>query len=240
MFNMPGAVVALSLILAGIHALRVWVIDREMDVDLLMRFAFFPARYDPAVRAEVQFPDGFAGDAWTFVTYGFLHGDFSHLAVNVFWMAAFGSAVAWRFGTVRFFVFSAVATICGALFHLIFHFGEFVPMIGASAAVSGLMAAAARFAFAASGPFFGHDAGPARWRRPAPPLRVALRDVRVIVFLSVWFGLNILIGLGGSSLFGDGVSIAWEAHIGGFFAGLFLFPFFDPIPRRPVWTPPFG
>ncbi len=232
--NMPGVVIAISVVLAGIHIIRVWFLDREQDIDLLVLFAFMPARYDPAVTAGFQFPGGFAGDVWTFVTYGFLHGDFAHLAVNVFWLAAFGSAVAWRFGVVRFLVFSAVATISGALFHLFFHFGEPVPMIGASAAVSGLMAAAARFVFSTGGAFQRLAAADDRWRRPAPPLRIALRDARVMVFLGVWFGLNIIVGLGSGSFLGEGVSIAWEAHIGGFFAGLFLFPLFDPVPGRAV------
>lgn len=229
---MPGVVVSIVVLLIAIHVVRAWVLDPERDIDILVLFAFMPARYDPLIAASFQLPGGYASDVWTFLTYGFLHGDFAHLAVNVFWLAAFGSAVARRFGVIRFLLFSAVATICGALFHLIFHFGEPVPMIGASAAISGLMAAAARFVFSVGGPFQRLTADSDRWRQPAPPLSIALRDIRVVVFLSVWFGLNIIIGLGGSTLLGEGTSIAWEAHIGGFFAGLFLFPLFDPVPRR--------
>lgn len=233
-FNMPGVVVALSVLLVGIHAVRVWALDREQDLELLIYFAFMPARYDPTITAGYRFPGGSAGDVWTFVTYGLLHGDFAHLAVNVFWLAAFGSAVARRFGVARFMVFSAVATIGGALFHLMFHFGEPVPMIGASAAVSGLMAAAARFVFSAGRSLHAFTAADSRWRRPAPPLRVAIKDPRVMVFLGVWFGLNIIIGLGSGSFLGEGASIAWEAHIGGFLAGLFLFPLFDPVNAAPI------
>jgi membrane associated rhomboid family serine protease len=32
---------------------------------------------------------------------------------------------------------------------------------------------------------------------------------------------------------GEGQSVAWQAHIGGFLAGLLLFRLFDPIPRAP-------
>jgi len=60
---------------------------------------------------------------------------------------------------------------------------------------------------------------------------VTLRDPRVIVFLAVWFGLNVLFGLGSLSLTDDQQSVAWQAHIGGFVAGLVLFPFFDPVAR---------
>ena len=232
-FNLPPVIVVAGAVLVVIHALRVWVLDREADLDLLVLFAFLPVRYDPQVTASVSFPGGLAGDAWTFLTYGFLHGDFAHLAINVFWLAAFGSAVAWRFGAIRFLGLSAIATICGAVVHLLAHFGEAIPMIGASAAVSGLMAAAARFAFTSRRSFVleGYENG--RWRQPAQPLRTVLRDTRVVVFLAVWFGLNIVVGLSSGAIFGDGTSIAWEAHIGGFFAGLFLFPFFDPVPTGP-------
>jgi membrane associated rhomboid family serine protease len=64
---------------------------------------------------------------------------------------------------------------------------------------------------------------------PAAPLAVALRDMRIVVFLASWFGLNLLFGLGTLAIVGAEQSIAWQAHIGGFLAGLLLFPLFDPV-----------
>jgi membrane associated rhomboid family serine protease len=107
-----------------------------------------------------------------------------------------------------------------------------IPMVGASAAVSALMAGAARFVFSAGGPLRTFQgAGPEVFRRPALPLAAALGDRRVAIFLAVWFGLNLVFGLlpdGGGLASG---AIAWEAHVGGFLAGLLLFPLFDPVPR---------
>ena len=54
---------------------------------------------------------------------------------------------------------------------------------------------------------------------------------RVLGFLAVWFGVNIIFGLGSISIGTDGASVAWQAHIGGFLAGLMLFSLFDPVPR---------
>ena len=51
--------------------------------------------------------------------------------------------------------------------------------------------------------------------------------------LVVWFGLNLLFGLGSLSFGGAEQSVAWEAHIGGFLAGLLLFSWFDPVPDIP-------
>jgi membrane associated rhomboid family serine protease len=127
----------------------------------------------------------------------------------------------------------AVTAAAGAAAHLLTHEHALAPMIGASASVSGAMAAAIRFAFV-RGSFLSFNRGDAdaAARVPAQPLLQALRDRRVIGFLAVWFGVNIIFGVGAIAIGTDGASVAWQAHIGGFFAGLLLFSLFDPIPRR--------
>jgi membrane associated rhomboid family serine protease len=115
--------------------------------------------------------------------------------------------------------------------HLVTHAGEQYPMIGASASISGTMAAAIRFAFQRGGPLgmlrSGDDAA---YRVPALPLSGVLRDARVLLFLAVWFGINIVFGVGSFPSLTGGESVAWQAHIGGFLAGLLLFSLFDPKP----------
>jgi membrane associated rhomboid family serine protease len=66
---------------------------------------------------------------------------------------------------------------------------------------------------------------------PALSLWRALRNPRVLGFLAVWFGVNIVFGLGSISVGTEGATVAWQAHIGGFIAGLMLFSLFDPVPR---------
>jgi membrane associated rhomboid family serine protease len=56
----------------------------------------------------------------------------------------------------------------------------------------------------------------------------------VLAFLLVWFGVNLIFGIGSIAIGSDGASVAWQAHIGGFFAGLVLFSLFDPVPRQRV------
>jgi membrane associated rhomboid family serine protease len=231
MLNVPWVVSATLLALGLIHVTREWILSLRQDLTLLEWFAFIPARYDPAVVVR-GVPGGLAAQIWTFVTYAMIHGDWVHLCVNGVWLLAFGSAVARRFGAPRFLMFFAVTAAAGAAMHLATHQGEPVPMVGASAAISGFMAAAIRFVFQGGGPLGllpRHEAH--AYHVPAAPLRAAFSDPRILAFLAVWFGLNILFGLGSLSLAGEDQQVAWQAHIGGFLAGLLLFPLFDPVGR---------
>jgi membrane associated rhomboid family serine protease len=54
----------------------------------------------------------------------------------------------------------------------------------------------------------------------------------VLAFLAIWFGVNIVFGVGSIAVGMEGATVAWQAHIGGFLAGLLLFSLFDPV--RPV------
>src|SRR6185437_2045339 len=195
-------------------------------------FGFIPKRYDTTL-LDVTFPGGAGAKVWTFVTYSLLHANLSHIVFNVLWLLPFGSALARRFGAVRFYLFMAVTAAAGALAHFITHEHALAPMIGASASVSGAMAAALRFAFV-RGSFLSFSRGDADAAAKVPALSLwrALRNGRVLAFLAIWFGVNIIFGVGSITIgLGEGQSVAWQAHIGGFLAGLILFSWFDPVPR---------
>ncbi|WP_049766114.1 rhomboid family intramembrane serine protease [Rhodopseudomonas palustris] len=227
--TLPGALTAYVALLAVIH-LRV-LLPPDLEYWTIEMFGFIPMRYDSTLLAT-PFPGGTAAKIWSFVTYSLLHANLSHILFNVLWLLPFGSALARRFGAVRFFVFMAVTAIAGALAHLVTHEHAMAPMIGASASVSGAMAAAIRFAFV-QGSFLSFRRGDAETAAlvPAQPLSRALRDPRVLGFLAIWFGINIVFGVGSIAIGAEGASVAWQAHIGGFFAGLLLFALFDPVPR---------
>jgi len=228
--TLPGALTAYVLLLAVIHVVRM-PLPFDIDDVVIQMFGFIPKRYDSTLLA-ITFPGGTGAKVWTFVTYSLLHANLTHIGFNVLWLLPFGSALARRFGAVRFFLFMAVTAVAGALAHLVTHEHAVAPMIGASASVSGTMAAAIRFAFV-RGSFLSFSRGDAdaAARVPALSLLRALRNTRVLGFLAVWFGVNIIFGIGSIAIGADGASVAWQAHIGGFFAGLVLFSLFDPIPR---------
>ena len=227
---LPGALTAYVVLIAAIH-LRV-LLPVELENWTIDVFGFIPKRYDFTL-LNITFPGGAGAKVWTFVTYSLLHANLSHIGFNVLWLLPFGSALARRFGPVRFFVFMAVTAAAGALAHLLTHEHAIVPMIGASASVSGTMAAAIRFAFV-KGSFLSFRRGDADAAAKVPALSLAhaLRNTRVLGFLAIWFGVNIIFGVGSIAIGGgDGASVAWQAHIGGFLAGLMLFSLFDPVPR---------
>jgi membrane associated rhomboid family serine protease len=228
--TLPGALTAYVLLLAGIHVVRM-LLPFDVDDLVVEMFGFIPKRYDSTL-LDVTFPGGAGAKVWTFVTYSLLHANLTHIGFNVLWLLPFGSALARRFGAMRFFLFMAVTAAAGALAHLVTHEHAVAPMIGASASVSGTMAAAIRFAFV-QGSFLSFSRGDAdaAARVPALSLLAALRNGRVLGFLAVWFGVNIIFGLGSIAIGAEGASVAWQAHIGGFLAGLMLFSLFDPVRR---------
>ena len=249
-FNVPTSVMVAITLLIVIHA---FVTFLHEPIEIILDFGFVPARLlllfgdDPLNQLLAQarsMPDSAAAarlaalaqytleeDAakpWTMLTYALLHGSWQHLVVNGIWLLAFGAPVARRFGTARFYSFLAFTAFAGALFHFLSHMDGVEPLIGASASVSGAMAAATRFVFqpgAPLGPFplQGENAYLLR----ALTLRETFSDRRVLIFLAIWFAVNFVSGVMSPTFMG-GDSIAWEAHVGGFVGGLFAFRFFDP------------
>jgi membrane associated rhomboid family serine protease len=150
------------------------------------------------------------------------------VAINGIWLAAFGTPVARRLGNVRFVLLAVLTAFGGAAAHVWMHPAQALPLVGASAAVSGMMAAAAWFMFA-----------PAVWlpegrvaeahERPREHLRDLVRNRRVVIFLAVWLVANYVSAVLAQPLGITEASIAWEAHVGGFLVGLALFPVLDPL-----------
>lgn len=213
-FNLPGVVVALIAICVGIHLIRYYVLSDERDFWVLLHFAFIPLR----------FSGGYALDIYAFLspwTYSLLHGGFGHLAVNTIWLAAFGSPLANRIGTVRFLLFWLVTSLAAVGLHYALHSGDATPLVGASGAISGMMGAAARYGFSVD-----RRRGKAAFDGPVRSIPMVFRSRAAVTFLLVWFAINLIMGLGIGSPDMAG-RIAWEAHIGGFLAGFLLVRLFD-------------
>jgi len=190
-------------------------------------FAFIPARFGPA-----PFPQAPGSAYWSMLTYGFLHADWVHLLTNSLWLAIFSKPVATRLGAARYLILLVVSVIAGAVASLIIHWGQDLIMVGASAGVSGVLAAAipvmyGRFDFLRNN------------MRPLRPLEI-LTDRRALTFTVMWLALTLVTASSqyftGQALIEQRI-IAWDAHLGGFIMGFIAFYALDAtIARKPVHT----
>jgi membrane associated rhomboid family serine protease len=214
MFNLPGVVTAFIVACVGIHLVRLYVLDDEQDFWLLVQGAFIPLRYSGEFPIDVY---AFTSPA----TYSLLHGSIAHLAVNMIWLAAFGSPLANRIGPMRFVLFWIVTSVAAAGLHYVLYMTSPAPLIGASGAISGMMGAAARFGFR-----IDRSSGRAAFAGPVLPIATVLTMRGTVAFLAIWMAINLATGLIGI-VPGEESQIAWEAHIGGFVVGFFFISGFD-------------
>jgi membrane associated rhomboid family serine protease len=139
----------------------------------------------------------------TLVTYMFLHAGWLHLLSNMLFMWVFADNVEDAFGYAGFLLFYLICGIAGGLVFALMSAGSTAPLIGASGAVSGVLAAyMVLFPKARVWVLFF--------------LRIPWR-MSALWVLGLWFGFQVL------SLFmpvDSEIQVAWWAHIGGFLAGL--------------------
>ena len=182
-------------------------------------FSFIPARFGPE-----PFPMIPGSQYRSFLTYALLHANWLHLAINSVWLLIFGTITARYLGVVRFLLLAAISAIAGAAVTLAFHWGQQYLMVGASGAVSGMMAAAVPIMYGRSG---RSGFWPTGDRDGSEPLSFAelMRNRNALIFAAIFLVLTLFsgaTGFTGNSFMGED-SIAWEDHLGGFVAGLACF-----------------
>ena len=139
-FNLPAVVGGLIALLLAIHAGRVFFLGADADLQVILDFAFIPIRETHPETYSDLAAIGDGARVWTFITYAFLHGDWGHVLINSVWLAAFGSPLARRFGATRFLLYAAAGAIAGVAVHLAIYPASAAPVVGASAAISAMMA----------------------------------------------------------------------------------------------------
>jgi len=151
---------------------------------------------------------GHLGSVSTVLTSMFLHGGWGHLILNMWSLYIFGDNVEEKLGRVRYLLFYALTGFAAALAHAAVDPDSPLPMVGASGAISGVLAA---------------------YMRLFPRARIItlvpiviffiIREWPAWLYVVVWFGIQLLFGLGA---LGGSSDVAFFAHIGGFLAGLYL------------------
>jgi membrane associated rhomboid family serine protease len=80
---------------------------------------------------------------WRIVSYMFLHGGFFHILLNMWGLYLFGTMLEQNIGSTKFLILYFISGIAGALLWIVFNLNSIVPCVGASAALFGVMVAAA-------------------------------------------------------------------------------------------------
>jgi membrane associated rhomboid family serine protease len=212
LLNAPPVVLWLIALFLTLHAIRT-ALPGDLPDTLLLRYALIPAQYAEAM-ALGAFHDGLFALIVPLFTYMLLHADFTHVGVNCLWLLVFGPAVARRLGTPRFLLFFIFCGIVAALVHVAVYWGSPVAVIGASGAISGLMGAGMRILY---GQVHEHPGGLA-----------PIYSRAILMFSLVWTAVNIVSGVLRIGVTGDVQLIAWVAHLGGYFSGLFAIGLFVP------------
>jgi membrane associated rhomboid family serine protease len=140
----------------------------------------------------------------TLITSMFLHGGWMHLIGNMLFMWVFADNVEDAYGYVGFIMFYLLAGIVGGLTHAMMLPNSHSPLIGASGAVSGVLAAYLVL-----------------YPRARVWILLFLRipvPLPAIWVLSGWF----LIQVYSLAAAAPDEEVAWWAHIGGFATGIIL------------------
>ncbi|WP_029062813.1 rhomboid family intramembrane serine protease [Labrenzia sp. DG1229] len=146
-------------------------------------------------------------DWMSLISYAFLHGSFMHLIGNMLFLWVFGDNVEDAMGHFRYLVFYLACAAIAGLAYAVLDLNSDTPLIGASGAVSGVVAA-----YLMLHPrvkvwvlAFGRI-----------PLRLTAQWL-----LGAWIIYQIF-----NAIVAEDSQVAWIAHVGGLFAGAILIVFF--------------
>jgi membrane associated rhomboid family serine protease/Zn-finger nucleic acid-binding protein len=167
--------------------------SREFSTRLIDTFGFIPHRFLHV----------------SLITSIFLHAGLLHLAGNMLFLWVFGDSVENRFGTKKYLLFYLLSGLAGSISHAAFAHDPFVPAVGASGAISGVLGA---YIF-----LFPHA-------RLKMLFWIRVIHVPAWFYLGFWFLLQLQYGL--LSTAGLYSNVGWFAHIGGFAFGV-TFAYFE-------------
>ncbi|MFI4934064.1 MAG: rhomboid family intramembrane serine protease [Caulobacterales bacterium] len=149
-----------------------------------------------------------AGDWQGLFTSLFLHGSWPHVLMNSVAVLAFGPPVARLMGTgargaPTFALFYLTCGVIAGLGYVVLNLNDAQPLVGASGAISGLLGAASRLIQGRGriGPIFGST---------------------VLGMGAAWIIVNVILGVSGLTPGANGMTVAWQAHVVGYIAGVLL------------------
>lgn len=205
-------VVVYSLILVNTLVFLVQISTPDTNF-IIVQFALFPSYHflpDGTLR-----PGQGLLDILPFITATFLHGGWLHIIFNMWTLFIFGASLENRLGSPQFLIFYLLCAVASTYTHGYFNAGSFVPIIGASGAIAGVISA-----YALCFPT-------ARLTLIVPIIFIPLIfTIPALTFAVIWFAIQLLQTTWEAVSPSMGGGVAWWAHIGGFVAGLALLPVF--------------
>ncbi len=212
-------------LIAANFAVWFWQLSGAGLEDHVIRYAYYPCALvsrcvPPATFRELPWPEGALASM-------FLHGSWGHILINMLFLWIFGNNVEDALGRVRFLCFyitgGLVATALQTIvtLHTVGPTGESVPNVGASGAIAAVLGAYIVLLPRASILTF---------------VGFFLLPVPAIVFLGIWFLIQLWAGGMGLTHPDPAGGVAFFAHLGGFLFGvLFVKAFQIRRPLQPSW-----
>lgn len=176
-----------------------WSLPEQQFNQTAVLFGLIPGVIDQSVAP----PSTWLPSNVTFVTYAFLHADWLHVLTNMLFLWIFGDNIEDALGHVKYLIFYLLCAIAGAWFHGFLAPESDAPLIGASGAVAGIVAAYVIL---------------------HPSVRIwVLAFGRIPLRIPAWIPLLLWIGLQFVMLIAMPEDmVSWAAHAGGIVAGALL------------------
>ena len=176
-------------------------------------YGLVPARY---TSPEISSYFSFGQQAFSLLSFMFLHGGFLHLIGNMWFLHIFGDNVEDRLGSLRFVAFYILCGLLSGICHFALNTQSNTPTIGASGAIAGVMGAY----------FILHPTAKILTLVPIVIIPFFF-EIPAFFFLGIWLLLQLVNAAG---THGQVIGVAWWAHIGGFAAGVILLKLFKAFP----------
>jgi membrane associated rhomboid family serine protease len=153
----------------------------------------------------------FLGTLGPYLSSMFLHGGWFHLIGNMLYLWIFGDNIEDRLGHFKFLFFYLLCGVVAGFSHTLFNLKSFLPCVGASGAIAGVLGAymilypRAKVLTLFPILFF--------WQ---------IVEIPAAFFLGLWLVMQFLTGLTSITVTAGTGGIAWMAHVGGFISGIYF------------------
>jgi membrane associated rhomboid family serine protease len=168
------------------------------------QYALIPSKLAFTSRSMVfRAPADLLQKVFTMVTSQFLHAGWLHLLSNMVVLLFLGKKLEERIGPLKFLAFYLASGIAGNIVYTAFHLGSHEPVLGASGAVAGVLAASLLC-----------NPNGIVW---LPGLPIFLT---VWMFAPFWFFTELINAIHEQNVHSTAGGVAYLVHVGGFIFGL--------------------